>query len=371
VTDHKPATQAVRAGLPEAEQGKPFLPGPVFASAFHFQGEVGSSEYWYTRDGNPTWANLERGIGELEGGEAVAFPSGMGAAGALLLGRLRPGDVLVLPSDCYYTLRNFAEGVLSERGVEVRLVPTTKLADAPLDGVALVFAETPSNPQLDVCDLGRLAERARAAGALLAVDNTTATPLGQRPLALGADFAFASATKGLGGHTDLLLGYVATQSAELAGELRKWRRQSGAIPGPFEAWLLHRSLATLDVRLERQCANALALAELLAEHPAVAGVRYPGLPSDPAHELARRQMERFGSVVAFELPGRPQAERFLASAELVTEATSFGGIHTTAERRGRWGGDSVPDGFIRLSVGCEDREDLIADFTRAIDLISD
>jgi cystathionine gamma-lyase len=148
--------------------------------------------------------------------------------------------------------------------------------------------------------------------------------------------------------------------------LREWRRQAGAIAGPFETWLAHRSLATLDVRLERECANALAIAELLAGRDDVEGVRYPGLPGDPGHEVALRQMRRFGTIVSFDLGSRERAERFLDAAELVTEATSFGTVRTTAERRGRWGGDRVPEGFIRLSAGCEDTADLVADLEQAL-----
>ena len=159
----------------------------------------------------------------------------------------------------------------------------------------------------------------------------------------------------------MLLGNVTARDPERVEALRGWRTHTGAIPGPFEVWLAHRSLATLDVRLERGCANALAIAELLAARDDVTGVRYPGLPSDPAHELARRQMSRFGTIVSFDLGSRERAEAFLAAAELVAEATSFGGVHTSAERRGRWGRDEVPDGFIRLSAGCEDTGDLTAD----------
>ena len=170
----------------------------------------------------------------------------------------------------------------------------------------------------------------------------------------------ASATKGLSGHSDLLLGYVAAADVDA---VRDARSKLGTIAGPFEVWLAHRSLATLDVRLERECANALRLAEAIGEH---VPVRYPGLPGDPAHEMAKRQMDRFGPVLCFTLPDAAAADAFLASAELVIEATSFGGTHTTAERRARWGGDDVPEGYIRLSAGCEDPDALVADVTRAL-----
>ena len=170
----------------------------------------------------------------------------------------------------------------------------------------------------------------------------------------------------MSGHADLVLGYVTTRDAERAQALRDWRRDAGAIPGPFEAWLAHRSLATLAVRLEQACDNALAIARLLAARDDVEGVRYPGLPSDPGHEVARRQMSGYGMVVSFDLGSRERAETFLAAARLVTNATSFGSVHTCAERRARWGGDAVPDGFIRFSAGCEDTADLLADVEQAL-----
>ena len=177
----------------------------------------------------------------------------------------------------------------------------------------------------------------------------------------------SSDSKHISGHADLVLGHVSVRDEALVDELRSWRIETGAIPGPFEIWLAHRSLATLDVRLERGCANALAIAEYLASRGDVSGVRYPGLPADPAHEIARRQMTRFGTVVAFELATEERAQAFLIASELVAEATSFGGVHSSAERRARWGGDAIGPGFIRLSAGCENPDDLIADIRRALD----
>jgi cystathionine gamma-lyase len=360
-------TRVVRAGLPVADQGAPFLPGPTFAAPFHFSGDPGAADYVYGRYGNPTWSAYEAAIGELEGGEAVLYASGMAAAAAVLLNSLRPGDHAVIPADCYMHVRNLAEGYLGERGVEVELVPTAELAaDRLPDELRLLWLETPSNPGLDVCDIAALAAAAHDRGAMVAVDNTTATPLAQQPLALGADLSVVSATKHLSGHADLLLGYVAVADGARAEVLREWRKQAGAIAGPFEAWLAHRSLPTLDVRLERGCANAAAIAELLAGRDDVEGVRYPGLTSDPGHETAARQMSRFGTIVSFDLDSRERAERFLSTAELIADATSFGGVYSSAERRGRWGGDDVPEGFIRLSAGCEDTADLLADIERAL-----
>jgi cystathionine gamma-lyase len=361
------ATRVVRAGLPEPSQGLPFLPGPVFAGPFHLAGDPASSAYTYGRYHNPTWTLFERALGELEGGEVVVFASGMAATAAMLGSVLRPGDVAVLPADGYYTTRMLAQGFFAQIGVQVRTAPTAGDGQAEcLDRAKFLWLESPSNPGLDVCDIAALARLAHARDTLVLVDNTTATVLGQRPLSLGADFSLASDTKGLTGHGDLVLGHVAVRDPTWAQRLRSWRSQFGAIPGPMEVWLAHRSLGTLDLRLERMTANALAVARFLADRPEVRRVRYPGLPSDPAHAVAARQMSRFGPVVSFELASAAAAEKFLASCRLVLQATSFGGLHTTAERRGRWGGDQVPEGFIRLSAGCEHAEDLVSDIARAL-----
>ncbi|MBM3222857.1 MAG: cystathionine gamma-lyase, partial [Candidatus Tectomicrobia bacterium] len=306
-----------------------------------------------------------------EGGPAVLFASGMAAVAAIFGVVLRPGDVVVLPADSYYTTRVLAEGYFAQMGIQVRLAPTAGNAQQHvLAGATLLWLESPSNPGLDVCDIAALVRAAHAEGAVVAVDNTTPTVLGQQPLALGADFSMASDTKALTGHADLILGHVATREAVWADRLRTWRTQCGAIPGPMEVWLAHRSLATADVRLERQCQNALALATLLASRPEVQRVRYPGLPTDPAYALAVQQMQRFGPVLSFILADRRQAEAFFEACALVYEATSFGGIHTTAERRARWGGDAIPEGFIRLSAGCEDTTDLLEDLGQALDSVA-
>ncbi|UCA47782.1 cystathionine gamma-lyase [Streptomyces sp. WA6-1-16] len=363
-------TRAVRAGLPEPEQFEPTLPGPVFAAHFHLSGEpVGP--YTYGRETNPTWTHLERAIGELEApGEEVGttvFASGMAAITAVLLSQVRSGDAVVLPDDGYQALPLVREQ-LAAYGVEVRTAPTGGDAQlALLTGAKLLWIESPSNPGLDVCDIRRLVEAAHAAGALVAVDNTLATPIGQRPLELGADFSVASDTKGMTGHGDILLGHVTCRDPRLTADVRRWRKVVGAIPGPMEAWLAHRSLSTLQLRIDRQCTTALALAEALAKRAEVTGLRYPGLPTDPSYAVATRQMRRFGSVVSFELADRDTAERFLTALRLVDDATSFGGVRSTAERRGRWGGDAVAEGFIRFSVGAEDREDLLADVEQALD----
>lgn len=361
-------TRVTRAGIPLAVQGAAFLPGPVFAAPFHAAGDPATAAYTYGRFHNPTWSAFEEALSELEGGPAIVFGSGMAAVAAIFGVALRPGDVVVLPADSYYTTRVLANGYLTEMGIQVRLAPTADNAQQHcLAGARLLWIESPSNPGLDVCDIALLATAAHAVGTVVAVDNTTPTILGQNPLALGADFSVASDTKALTGHSDLILGHVAARDSVWADRLRAWRTQMGAIPGPMEVWLAHRSLATLGVRLQRQCQNAQAIADYLATRPEVSRVRYPGLAHDPAHTMALQQMKLCGPVVSFILPDRAHAERFLIACHLLYEATSFGGIHTTAERRARWGGDAIPDGFIRLSAGCEHPQDLLADMAQALD----
>ncbi|MFJ6389155.1 cystathionine gamma-lyase [Streptomyces sp. NPDC091972] len=373
--DQGEGTRAVRAGLPEAVKNEPTLPGPAFAAHFHLPGEV-DGPYTYGRDTNPSWSLLERAIGELEapgqdGVETLVFASGMAAISAALFSQLRAGDTVVLPSDGYQVLP-LIRAQLEAYGIEVRTAPTGGDAQLDvLDGARLLWIESPSNPGLDVCDIRRLVEAAHARGALVAVDNTLATPLGQRPLELGADFSVASGTKQLTGHGDVLLGYVTGREGEAMDAVRRWRKIVGAIAGPMEAWLAHRSIATLQMRVDRQNATALVLARALRERPEVTGLRYPGLPDDPSHKIASQQMRRYGCVVSFTLPTRARADRFLDALRLVDDATSFGGVRSTAERRGRWGGDDVPEGFIRFSVGAEDPEDLVADVLRALDESAD
>jgi cystathionine gamma-lyase len=291
----------------------------------------------------------------------------MAAVAAVFGTALKPGDVVVLPADSYYTTRVLASGWLKTIGVEARLAQTRDDGQAgALHGAKLLWLETPTNPQLDVCDIGRLVQAAAAEGVLVAVDNTTATAYLQQPLALGAHWVVASDTKALTGHSDVVLGHVATTDLDRAAALRTWRTQQGSIPGPMEVWLAHRSLATLPLRLSRQCTTALRLAQALASELGPENVFYPGLPTHPGHAVARRQMQDFGGVVSFDLATRARAERFLRSLKLVREATSFGGVHSSAERRARWGGDAISEGFIRFSVGCEAADDLLDDVVTAL-----
>lgn len=382
----KSATRVVRAGLPAPTPGTPYLPGPVFAAPYHAPGDPAASPFTYGRFDNPTWQQYETALAELEGGPCLVFPSGMAATAAVLATMVPPGSAVLMPTESYYTTRvvatqPFAGAWFAAQGINVIQAPTA--GDALLEaldahaargsaegGIALLWLETPTNPGLDVCDIAQLAERAHAHGALVVVDNTTATPLLQQPLALGADLCVVSDTKAMTGHADLVLGHVAVRDPAHAAALRLWRTRMGVIAGPMETWLAHRSLGTLHVRLMQQCRSAQQVAEMLVAHPAVHGVRYPGLPTDPAHAIAARQMRAFGCVISFELADDAATRRFFAATRLVHEATSFGGIHTSAECRKRWGGDAVSDGFIRMSIGVEDVDDLLDDLRSALDQVS-
>lgn len=378
------STKIIRSTLTRVAAGEPLHASPVFAAPYHTPGDPADSLYSYARSHNPTWTALERALGQMESGQfaaahadagksyraaALVFASGMAACAAVFGAVLRPGDVAVLPENAYFTARVLMQNYFVNMGIVLRLAPTTGDAQGEhLEGARLLWIETPSNPTMDVCDIAALCERAHRAGALVAVDNTTATPLGQRTLALGADFSVASDTKSMTGHSDILLGHVATRDRELLQKIEEWRTLMGGVLGPMEAWLALRSIATLPLRLERSCENAQRIAEYLATRTdVVQSVLYPGLPTHPGHAIAARQMSYFGPVLSFNLADKKAAESFFAKAKLITEATSFGGSCTCAERRARWGGDAVPEGFIRLSAGLEHIDDLIADIAQALD----
>jgi cystathionine gamma-lyase len=369
------ATRIIRSTLTRSVASEPLHSGPVFAAPYHAPGDPSDMPYTYARSHNPTWTELERAIGQMESGPdyratALVFASGMAACTAVFGAVLRPGDVAVLPSNAYYAARVLAQEYFAKMGVVVRLAPTANNAQAELlEGAKLLWLESPSNPTMDVCDIALLSEAAHRAGGLVAVDNTTPTPLGQLPLALGADFSVASDTKAMTGHSDLLLGHVATRDLELRAKIDQWRTLTGAVLGPMEAWLALRSIATLPLRLERSCENAQKIAEFLTTRDQVTSVLYPGLPNHPGHAIAAKQMRYFGPVLSFILRDKSAAETFLAKSKLLTEATSFGGVTTTAERRARWGGDAIAEGFIRMSAGCEAVEDLIEDMAQALDAI--
>jgi cystathionine gamma-lyase len=298
------------------------------------------------------------------GAGALTFGSGMAAITSALRVLVRPGTTLVIPADGYYQVRRYAAESLATQGVTVLEADAAQMCEAA-EGAQVVLAETPVNPTLDVVDLHRLGLICRSRGATLVVDNTTPTPLGQQPLSLGADLVVASATKGLSGHSDVVAGYVAGSHPELMTAVERERLLAGAILGPFEAWLALRSLGSAGLRFERQCQNAQAVALMLRDHPAVRSVRYPGLPDDPAHYVACRQMKRFGGLVSVELADAAAVHALVERSALLVAATSFGGIHTSVDRRARWG-DPVSDGFARISLGIEDADDLIADIEQAL-----
>jgi cystathionine gamma-lyase len=336
----------------------------VLAATYHLSADDTDLDT-YGRGSNPTWRRLESALAELEGASgALVFGSGMAAVTAALCTLAKPGTVLALPADGYYQVRRYAAEYLVPVGVTMIEAAGSQLIDAAA-GADVVLAETPTNPKLDVVDLPALATVCHGRGARLIVDNTTATPLGQQPLSLGADLVVASATKGLSGHSDLLAGYVTANEPDLLAAVERHRLLAGAILGAFEAWLLLRSLGSAGLRFERQCHNAQALAAMLQNHPSVRAVRYPGLPGDPAYALAAAQMRRFGTLVSIELADAAAVHALVQHSELLIAATSFGSIHTSVDRRARWG-DAVADGFARISCGIEDTDDLLADIERAL-----
>jgi cystathionine gamma-lyase len=366
------ATRLLQATLTPAKQGEPMHSGPVFAAPFHAMGDASQVPYTYARAHNPTWTELETALSVLEGegSQSFVFPTGMAAIAAVFGTVLRPGDVAVLPSNAYYVARQLMQSYFVEMGIELRMAPTAKNAQAALlDGAKLLWLETPSNPTMEIADIAKLCELAHAKGALVAVDNSTPTALSQKPLLLGADFSVASDAKAMNGHSDILYGHVAVRDAALGEKILQWRRLTGSALGPMEAWLALRSLSTLPLRLERSSENAMRIAEFLQTRKDVSGVLYAGSKTHPDHALAARQMKYFGPVVSFTLPSEAKADEFLTRAKLITQATSFGSVVTTAERRARWGGDDVAPGFIRLSAGCEAIEDLLADMAQALDAV--
>lgn len=339
------------------QPGDSVVPGIIPTAVFHLPGNPSNAPYQYGRFSNPTWEALESSLSLIEDAETIVFPSGMAAVAAILFTSARAGDRILIPADGYYATRALSEQFLKPLGVTIDARPTAKFLDGGFEGYRLVLAETPSNPGLDVCDIPAAARAAKAAGAIFGVDNTTMTALGQRPLAHGADFVLCSDTKAINGHSDTLMGHIATRDGALMARIKDWRKYSGAIPGPFEAWLVYRGLETLEVRLARAWSSAAAIAQRLAEHKAVVAVRYPGLPNDPAHAIAKRQMTSFGFMISLTLKDGARAERFIADCPFIQPSTSFGGVRSCAERRIRWG-DSVPEGFVRLSIGLEPVETL-------------
>jgi cystathionine gamma-synthase len=346
--------------------GEPAVLPPVLATILGSVGEPRAEDYG--RGGNPTWTALEQALGGIEAAQAVVFSSGQAASMALMLALTRERDRIVLPRDGYYNARVLAEQLRPHGAMPVLVdLGDVNAVERELQGGrSVLWAESPTNPLLRVADLNGLGELAATAGAPMIVDNTVATGLLQRPLDHGAVASLCSLTKSASGHSDVIAGAVMTRDSALADELRTWRTLGGGILGPMEAWLALRGLRTLPLRIERQSANALAIASHLAGHPLVTAVHYPGVGD--ALGVARAQMRRgFGPLLSFEIDGAAaDADAVVSAARLIVPATSFGGVESAWERRARWPGETAPATLIRLSVGIEPAADLIADIDRAL-----
>jgi cystathionine gamma-synthase len=357
-------TVAIRAGRPDPVAGGPLNVPIVPASALHPGGESG-----YARDGQPAWTALEQAIGALEHGTAVAFSSGMAAAQAAI--RLFPAQpTIIAPSVAYMHVRLGLAALQDAGHAIVRLVDVTdtEAVIAASQDADVLWLESPTNPLLGIADLPRLCGFARERGTLCVVDNTVATPLLQRPLELGADVVIHSATKAIGGHSDLLLGVAVAREAARAEALHDARTLGGATPGALETFLCLRGLRTLPLRLERSQENAGALARRLSGHPEVHEVRYPGLDSHPQYDRVRATMMGPGFMLTFRVRGgAARADALVEAVELISHATSLGAVETTFERRARYPAErDIPEDLLRVSVGCEHIEDLWADLDRAL-----
>jgi len=364
--DLHPETLAITAGRPPIGPDAPLNPSIVLSATLHAGGSVG-----YGRYGNETWQALERAIGAFETGQTLVFSSGMAAINTVF-SILPVGSVVTASHQGYSGVMTLLNSLHTSGRIDVRFVNvanTQEVLDA-LPGTALLWLESPTNPLLDVADLPVLIEAAKKCGSGVAVDNTFATPLVQQPLLMGADIVMHSVTKYFSGHSDVLMGSLSTNDRALFARLEDARKIGGAIPGPFEAWLALRGLRTFPLRFERAQANALELATRLSTHPKVAKVHYPGLKGDPYHERAKSFMKGFGAVLSFTLHANAvQTDAVCESSMVITYATSLGGVESLWERRRRWPSESlsVPESLIRLSVGCENVEDLWRDIEHALE----
>ncbi len=337
-------------------------------------GNIGGKGYIYTRWDNPNRRSLEMKLALLEGGaEAFAFPSGMSAAMALVQTVLEPDTHVVIPDDCYHGIAHLIKNMLPKWKIsytEADMTDASGLERAIRKDTRLIIVETPSNPMLKITDIAMVCKMAKARNILVGCDNTWTTPLIQRPLELGADLVFHSSTKFFGGHSDVLGGcIIVNQKNELAEKIREFQTVGGAVPSPFDCWLLNRSLATLPLRLERQIRNASAIADFLEDQPEVEQVFYPGLPDHPNHDIAKRQMHGlFGSMISIGIKGgEKQALQFAGSMQLFRHATSLGGVESLIEHRRSAEGNAPrsPANLLRLSIGIEYVDDLIADLGKA------
>ncbi|GAA5008748.1 cystathionine gamma-synthase [Kitasatospora paranensis] len=372
-------TLAIHAGQ-EADPRTGAVVTPIYQVSTYKQDGVGGLRegYEYSRSANPTRTALEECLAALEGGaRGLAFASGLAAEDTLLRTILKPGDHIVIPNDAYGgTFRLFAK-VLTRWGVEFSVANTQDLADVRAQlrpNTRAVWVETPSNPLLGITDLTALAEVAHAAGALLVVDNTFASPYLQQPIALGADAVVHSTTKYMGGHSDVVGGALVLAEAGLGEEVAYHQNAMGAVSGPFDAWLVMRGIKTLGVRMDRHSANAEKVAELLAGHPKVHQVLYPGLPEHAGHDIAAKQMKAFGGMVSFRVNGGEEAAVEVCNrTELFTLGESLGGVESLIEHPGRMTHASVagsalevPADLVRVSVGIESIDDLLADLRQAL-----
>jgi len=374
VKDLKPETLAVHAAR-GPDPGTGAVAPPLHLSTTFERAPDGGYPhgFQYGRSGNPTRDALERAIAALEGAaEALCFASGT-AASMAAFALLRPGDHVIAPSECYYgTVRQLNE-LVGTMGVRVTLADTwdpQALSDAWTPATRMLWIETPSNPRLRITDIAAAAELAHARGALLACDSTFATPILQRPLALGADVVMHSTTKFLAGHGDVTGGALAVRERDgTLQALRTYQHQAGAVPSPFDCWMIRRSMTTLPLRVRAQSASAAEVARFLAGHPGVERVHYPGLESHPGHDVAARQMRSFGSMLSFEVAGGAEAAlRVAARMRLFTRATSLGSVESLVEHRASIEGPHTrtPQGLLRLSIGLEHADDLIADLDQAL-----
>jgi cystathionine gamma-synthase len=367
-----PATLAVKGGNVH-QTGAGISPSIQLSSTFVHSGDPSNPDdgiYSYGRGGSPGFVELERAIAELEhGSDAVVFNAGISAAIAALAEGVQ-GTAVVLPYDAYYGIRARASELLPMRDIEVRLVDQTNLDDVreALEGASLFWTETPTNPLLAVADLDAIGEICAGMNIPWFCDNTFATPIAQNPLDYGAAGAMHSVTKYIGGHSDLILGAVAVNDPDLAKRLRGRRGDVGTQPDGFTCWLARRGSQTLAVRFERQCTNALELAQRLQAHPAVEHVFYPGLSSHPGHEIAERQMNGyFGAMLSIIVKGgQDAAQRVVDRCEIFVTATSLGGVESLIERRARWTAESAHPALLRCSIGIEDVDDLWRDLERAL-----
>jgi len=366
-------TLAVHAGAEPDPATGAVAPPIQLSTTFVHRTDGEPDTFSYQRDDHPTQCRLETALAALEGGaRALTFASGM-AAVAAVLDTLQRGQTMVVPEDCYVGTRGYVTDVLPERGVEVITVDTTDLdavRAACAGGVALLWAESPSNPRLRISDLAEMTKIAHAAGARLACDNTFATPVLQRPLELGADVVMHSTTKYFGGHSDVLGGaLIFAENDDFAERIAARRLLTGAILSPFSAWLTLRGCRSLPARMAMHCANARKVAEFLAAHSAIERVNWPGLPTHPGHAIAKHQMRDFGAMLSVELRSGYDAALALArGTKIFTNATSLGGCESLIEHRASSEGAHThsPPGLVRLSVGLEDADDLIEDLAHCL-----